>query len=195
MSDADFAGEAKQAGQGIDVFLARQEQDWTWYGQAGYLLLDQPVSTRLTGALGATWYQADFLVSGLAYRERRKDSVLSQTGTWFDTSSRDSSAAWGGVMQSGLRGLGVVALNDVWSASLSAETAMLDGEQVKDNTMQSLRVEVSRELSGDKKDWLDYFRVGTVSRLAAVRSRFKRFYGRTWRLFQSAGILQYRGQH
>ena len=159
LSDADFAGEAKQAGQGIDVSLTRQEQDWTWCGQAGYLLLDQPVSTRLTGALGATWYQADFLVSGLAYRERRKDSVLSQTGTWFDTSSRESSAAWGGVMQTGLRGLGVVALNDVWSASLSAETAMLDGEQVKDNSMHSLRVEVSRELSGDKKDWLDYFRV------------------------------------
>ena len=159
LSDADFAGEAKQAGQGIDVSLTRQEQDWTWCGQAGYLLLDQPVSTRLTGALGATWYQADFLVSGLAYRERRKDSVLSQTGTWFDTSSRDSSVAWGGVMQTGLRGLGVVALNDVWSASLSAETAMLDGEQVKDNSMHSLRVEVSRELSGDKKDWLDYFRV------------------------------------
>lgn len=145
-----FTGNTMQTGQGIEVDITRQLKDWTGYGNLGYLLIDQPVSTRITGALGGTYFQKDWQFSMLAYRQRRKDSMLSQTGThWWG--ENPFATAWGGVLQTGVKGLGVKTLEDHWAVSASFNFAELDGERVKDNGTYSLRLDLSRDLT----DWFD----------------------------------------
>lgn len=139
---------------------SRQETDWTWYGAVGYRLLDQPVSTRLTGVLSGTWYQPDSLISVMAYRERKDDSLLSQTGTWENDPDRGDEQAWGGVLQTGLRALGVWTIKPDWAVAISTDAAVLDGERVDDNTMYAVRADLNYDIASHVWQKMDYFRVG-----------------------------------
>lgn len=155
-----FSADSMQTGQGIEVDITRQLKDWNGYANLGYLLIDQPVSTRLTGALGGTYFQPEWQMTVLAYRQRRKDSMLSQTGThWWG--ENPFSTAWGGVLQTGVKGQIVKTLEDHWAVSSSFNFAALDGEGVKDNATYSLRVDLSRDLSHqfDTVTPPDYLRV------------------------------------
>ena len=155
-----FTGDTMQTGQGIEVDVTRQAKDWTGYANLGYLLFNQPVSTRFTGALGGTYFQPNWQLSIMGYRQRRKDSMLSQTGTHW-RGENPFTTAWGGVLQTGMKGLGVLTLNDRWAVSSNFNFAALEGEGVKDNGTYSLRMDMSRDLL-DKIDseQFDYLRVG-----------------------------------
>lgn len=85
------------------------------------------------------------------YSQPVRQSILSYTGV------RNSNTEWGRVLRSGIKANGYHRFNKYWSMSASADVAMLNGENVKDNTAVAFAAGFGRniEING-----FDYFNVG-----------------------------------
>ncbi|MEW9799392.1 cellulose synthase subunit BcsC-related outer membrane protein [Alteromonas sp. CYL-A6] len=153
--DNTFAGISGFEDKAVRAEVEFQDKGVTLYGNIEYGLFDQPVSTRLTGMLGAAWY-SDKLTAAISwYRDRKTDSLLSQTGTFNDSHEE----SWGRVMADGVRALIAVPVAPTWSVSTTLRYENLTGERVLANSHAGIRGDVSKDIAGNSR-MLDYWRVG-----------------------------------
>ncbi|WP_019646415.1 cellulose synthase subunit BcsC-related outer membrane protein [Novispirillum itersonii] len=150
--------------------LRQESDDWTTLLRVGTTPLGGAVSARLSGRAELTHYGDDVILGGKVFAEPVVSSMLSYTGM-RDPVSGDS---WGRVMD---MGGGAQAIWLPWpqvGVGLSGEAAALQGEDVKDNTRVSARLDLSYDL---KPDGFDHLRVGPFASYARFAHNLSHY---TW---------------
>lgn len=133
------------------------EREWgNLYSSIAYALWDQPVNTKLTGQVSATWFFSNATLATRVHRLPVEDSLLSYTGTFNNT--RDES--WGYVIGEGASALFAYTFKPQVSFAATIKLENLKGEQVKDNQSLYLRGDISTNIAPNVSDRLDYWRVG-----------------------------------
>ena len=112
-----------------------------------------PVSARPAGRVETTLYGSSVIVGGRLFAEPVVSSMLSYTGMRDPVSGR----SWGRVMDMGGGAQAIWLPWDGVGIGLSGEAAALQGQDVKDNTRFSTRLDLSYDL---KPDGFDQLRVG-----------------------------------
>ncbi len=151
-----FSGISGFEDKGLRAEAQYQSPGFNFYANLEYAMFDQPVGTKVTGQISATQFLTRSTVAATLFRRAKDDSLLSQAGTFNAAHAQP----WGYVIESGVRGLVAYAVADNWSVAGTAQVSRLEGERVADNSMLSLRGDVSYDIANKVSSRLDYWRVG-----------------------------------
>ncbi|MFZ8201594.1 cellulose synthase subunit BcsC-related outer membrane protein [Alteromonas portus] len=154
--DSSFLGISGFEDTGVRAEAYYQAPDFNFYANLEYAMFEQPVSAKVTGQISATRFLANTTVAATLFRKAKEDSLLSQTGTFYANRKQ----SWGYVIESGIRGLVAHSIADNMSVAGTAQISRLEGELVADNSVLSLRGDVSYDIASLVSSRLDYWRVG-----------------------------------
>ncbi|MGZ5000759.1 MAG: cellulose synthase subunit BcsC-related outer membrane protein [Methylomonas sp.] len=119
----------------FDVGFVQQTQDGNW----GLNVYSQPVRQSILSYTGI------------------RDPYLYPIASKLGLNSIVKQLEWGRVLRSGIKGTGYYRFNERWGGSASAEVAMLNGENVADNTAFALSTSLGRNFA---IPGFDYFTIG-----------------------------------
>ncbi|BFT31474.1 hypothetical protein D210916BOD24_26500 [Alteromonas sp. D210916BOD_24] len=150
-----------------------QKDSANFYLNIEYGMVDQPVSTEVTGQLSTTHFLDNLTLALTLFRKPKDDSLLSQSGT-FNEAHREP---WGYVLEEGGSALAAFAIAPKWSMSGTAQFSILNGEQVARNQAISFRMDVNYDFAERVSQHLDYWRIGPF---ASYKSYDKNLSGFTY---------------
>lgn len=133
--------------------LRREVNDWTMIGKLSSTPMGGPVSALPTGSVEATRYGQPLILTGRLFADPVVASMLSYTGMRDPVSGQN----WGRVVDMGGSAQAIWLATERIGVGLGGEAAYLTGEDVKDNTRFSTRLDAAYDL---RPQGFDHLRVG-----------------------------------